>query len=63
MPKIMDLLDLDPGGREALKFLSERWMEDYRSWDDLDREELIYWLRQALLELRFIVEKNLEAVK
>ena len=61
MPKIVELPDLDPGGKEALKYLNRRWWEGYRSWDEFDRDQLIYWLRQALLELRLIEEEGGEA--
>ena len=52
------LLDLDPHGRTALAYLNDRWAEKYESWDSMDRPTLLYWLRQALLELELYKEPD-----
>lgn len=40
------LPDLDPEGTNAIEFINRMFSEKYESFNQMDREMLIYWIRQ-----------------
>lgn len=52
----MELPDLDPGGKNAIEFLNSFFVEEVVDFDELDRNDLIWYLRTLIVNYKLLLE-------